>query len=275
MAQQESLDRAAVHSDSQPYSKDELVNIIIERLDKSTEEETLEFHEVDISIAWQTIDELERREGLRSHRTTYDSLQKILKLVIGPCIIHDIHFTWFIHQIMLNPSLIVKEKMDLHIFASPRFENFQAPYTASHKEPDQCILPPGKSLPTVVIESGWSETKPQLYRDRDLWLRGGVGNIQVVIILKWSADSERKVKGDIEVYDLDTLGNIRCISCEAILPCPPAKIAATQRISLTKGQLFGPRLFPARNDDAVVDLDMKELREIAATYILQQGYTPM
>lgn len=173
------------------------------------------------------------------------------------------------------------------------FENFQAPYTASHKEPDQCILPPGKSLPTVVIESGWSETKQQLYRDRDLWLKGGVRNIQVVIILKWGADPERKVRGDIEVYDLDTLGNIRCISCEvsgndldqpmvylpntrkAILPCPPAEIAATQRISLTKGQLFGPSLFPARNDDAVVDLDMKELREIAAMYILQQGYTPM
>lgn len=66
----------------------------------------------------------------------------------------------------------------------------------------------------MVIESGWSETKPQLYRDRDLWLKGGVGNIQVVIVLKWSADSERKVRGDIEVYDLDNVGNIRCISCE-------------------------------------------------------------
>lgn len=68
MAQQESLDRAAMHPGSQPYSKDELVNIIMESLDKSTEEETLEFHEVDISTAWQTIDELERREGPRLHR---------------------------------------------------------------------------------------------------------------------------------------------------------------------------------------------------------------
>lgn len=68
MAQHE---RAAVRSDrsdSQPYSKDELVDIIIEKLDKSTEEETLEFHDIDISTAWQTIDELERREEGKAHR---------------------------------------------------------------------------------------------------------------------------------------------------------------------------------------------------------------
>lgn len=172
------------------------------------------------------------------------------------------------------------------------FENFQAPYTASRKEPDQCILPAGKSLPTVVIESGWSETKPQLYRDRDLWLKGGVGNIQVVIILKWSADSERKVKGDIEVYDLDTLGNIRCITCEvggiistnawytnhlmkAIFPCPSAEVAATQKINLTKDQLFGPNLSLARNDTSTIDLNVNGLREVAAKHIDHQGYTPM
>lgn len=61
-------DCAATRSDDQPYSKDELVGIIIEKLDKSTEEETLEFHDVDVSTAWQTIDELERREEGRAHR---------------------------------------------------------------------------------------------------------------------------------------------------------------------------------------------------------------
>lgn len=61
-------DCAATRSDNQPYSKEELVDIIIEKLDKSTEEETLEFHDVDISTAWQTIDELERHEEGRAHR---------------------------------------------------------------------------------------------------------------------------------------------------------------------------------------------------------------
>ncbi|OJJ78968.1 uncharacterized protein ASPGLDRAFT_40355 [Aspergillus glaucus CBS 516.65] len=268
-------DCAATRSDNQPYSKEELVDIIIEKLDKSTEEETLEIHDVDISTAWQTIDELERHEEGRAHRTTYDSLQKLLKLVIAPCLIHQVHFPWLSDQIKLYSSLTFKEKNDLRILPSPRFENFQAPYTASRKEPDQCILPAGKSLPTVVIESGWSETKPQLYRDRDLWLKGGVGNIQVVIILKWNADSERKVKGDIELYDLDNVGNIRCISCEAIFPCPPAEVAATQNISLTKDQLFGPNLSLARNDASTIDLNVDGLREIAAEYIGHQGYTPM
>lgn len=125
----------ATHSDSQPYSKDELVDIIIEKLNKSTEEETLEFHDVNISTAWQTIDELERREEGRAHRyestsrtlisthilirTTYDSLQKTLKLVIAPCPIHEIHFPWFSNQVKLYSSLTSKEKSNLCILPSP------------------------------------------------------------------------------------------------------------------------------------------------------------
>jgi hypothetical protein len=64
-------------------------------------------------------------------------------------------------------------------------------------------------LPTLVVESGWSESLPELYHDRDLWLTGGAGSVQVVMILKWSKSSAGQVKGDIEVFDLDHFGNVR------------------------------------------------------------------
>jgi hypothetical protein len=64
-------------------------------------------------------------------------------------------------------------------------------------------------LPTAVIESGWSESKLQLYCDRDLWLRGGQGSVEVVLIIKWSKNAARLVKGTIEVFDLDAQGNVR------------------------------------------------------------------
>lgn len=62
----------------------------------------------------------------------------------------------------------------------------------------------------MVVESGWSESKVQLYRDRDLWLRGGQGSVEVVLIIKWSKNAARVVKGTIEVFNLDAQGNVRC-----------------------------------------------------------------
>lgn len=50
----------------------------------------------------------------------------------------------------------------------PAFTEFGGNYASSRKEPDLCIKPVGMVLPTVVIESGWSESREQLYDDRDL-----------------------------------------------------------------------------------------------------------
>jgi hypothetical protein len=97
------------------------------------------------------------------------------------------------------------------------------PYQASEKEPDFCVIPigpPRPTLPTLVIETGWSESRPQLYQDRDLWLRGGQGFVQVVLIIKWTRNTVKQVKGDIEVFDLDAAGNPRLlqreVSCKTI-----------------------------------------------------------
>jgi hypothetical protein len=70
------------------------------------------------------------------------------------------------------------------------------------------------SLPTLVIESGWSESRTQLYEDRDLWLTGGAGSVQVVLIMKWTKNAAKQVKGDIEVFDLDPFGNVRTLQQE-------------------------------------------------------------
>jgi hypothetical protein len=63
------------------------------------------------------------------------------------------------------------------------------------------------TLPTVVIESGFSESMAQLHRDRDLWLKGGQGCVQIVIIIKWTRHASKKAKGDVEVFNLDTNGD--------------------------------------------------------------------
>ena len=68
--------------------------------------------------------------------------------------------------------------------------------------------------PTLVIESGWSESRPELHQDRDVWLMGAAGTTEAVLILKWSKLTGRKVKGDIEVWDLDPAGHPRLLQQE-------------------------------------------------------------
>ena len=71
-------------------------------------------------------------------------------------------------------------------------------------------------MPTIVVESGWSESRVRLYQDRDLWLIGGRGSVNVAIIIKWTKIHVNKVSGDIEVFDLDPQGAVRSLQREVI-----------------------------------------------------------
>lgn len=50
-----------------------------------------------------------------------------------------------------------------------------------------------------------------------LWLKGGAGFVQVVLLIKWTQITDNRVKGFIEVYDLDPAGNERLIQSEVII----------------------------------------------------------
>ena len=96
--------------------------------------------------------------------------------------------------------------------------NFGPPYINSSKQPDQAILPPNQDNPTVVVEAGWSESVPKLHKDMRLWLVGGAGSVQVVLLFKWTKISGNQVKAFAEVYDLDpATGNERLLQTEVII----------------------------------------------------------
>jgi len=97
------------------------------------------------------------------------------------------------------------------------FHGFAPPFASSSKEPDQCIRPRGLATPTVVFESGWSESHLGLLRDADLWLRGGAGNVQLVFIFNWSKLTGNRVKGVVEVYNLNQAGNMNLIQAVVII----------------------------------------------------------
>ncbi|CUS12289.1 unnamed protein product, partial [Tuber aestivum] len=40
-------------------------------------------------------------------------------------------------------------------------------------------------FPTIVLESGWSESQAQLERDSQLWFQGSAGAVKVVLLFKF------------------------------------------------------------------------------------------
>jgi hypothetical protein len=96
------------------------------------------------------------------------------------------------------------------------FTGFLGRYTSSRKEPDAHVIPDSLNMPTIVVESGWSKSQARLHRDRDLWLIGGRGSVNVAIIIKWAKTGGNKVSGDIEVFDLDPQGAVRSLQREVI-----------------------------------------------------------
>ena len=49
-----------------------------------------------------------------------------------------------------------------------------------------------------------------------LWLKGGAGFVQVVLLIKWTKNKDNQVKAFVEVYDLDSAGNERLLQSEVI-----------------------------------------------------------
>ena len=50
-----------------------------------------------------------------------------------------------------------------------------------------------------------------------LWLKGGAGAVRVVLLFKWSKVAGNRVKGDVELYNLDIAGNENLIQAEVII----------------------------------------------------------
>lgn len=145
------------------------------------------------------------------------------------------------------------------------------PYKGAKKEPDYLIRPEGLRLPTFTVESGWTETMTRLQDDLNLLLVGGNGDIKVVLVVKWTRNSENKVKGTAHLYGLDrnampVLKNAVCIFPPPSGPDPP--------FSIKRRDLFGPQLLPGRNGSDDLVLDVGILRRVAANTLNLMGLDP-
>lgn len=108
------------------------------------------------------------------------------------------------------------------------FDKFTRIYAGSSKEADLTIGPTVALYPSIVFESGWSESFPALRRDKDLWIGGCGGHVELVILVKFNKLAGGRVSGMIEVWAGDAAANEWLIQTEVIanLPCKYKKTAA-------------------------------------------------
>ncbi|KAJ9216105.1 hypothetical protein DTO166G4_2349 [Paecilomyces variotii] len=262
-------------SANHPISHHEILNKLHRELSQGEGEQSLEWELVDIAVAERIGQELDRTLENRNIRFTFDACTKTLRLVTMVSDIHECHIPWLsfsFGELRANGLLTTPEFRSISIHVCTRFTGFLGQYTSSRKEPDAHIIPLSLDMPTVVVESGWSESRAQLQRDRDLWLIGG--RVNVMIVIKWVKSSSNEVAGDIAVFDLDSQGAVRCLQQQIIFPEPPPSIADAQQIRLTRGQIFGSSLPPGQNAAQILPLELSELRYQARASLRRMGLTP-
>ncbi|GLA87419.1 hypothetical protein AtubIFM56815_001845 [Aspergillus tubingensis] len=141
----------------------------------------------------------------RSPTLGYDSATEIFSVNMAT-FLHNCCLSWTSDQILeahLQGIFTSNESRHVNLGGNSGFYgNFVSPWADSYKEPDTYIInyESPSPLPTVVIESGYTESTARLYADRDLWLQGGAPHVNVVILIKWNKRVDNHIGGWIKLH---------------------------------------------------------------------------
>ena len=86
------------------------------------------------------------------------------------------------------------------------------------KEPDLSFFPAGpdgllRDFPSIILESGWSSSRPELADERRLWHEGSGGRVRVVILVKlYRANVQNQVRAILEISRAASLGTIAAVT---------------------------------------------------------------
>ncbi|KAF7616227.1 hypothetical protein AFLA_009725 [Aspergillus flavus NRRL3357] len=190
--------------------------------------------------------------------------------------LHGVQIRWvgYTSGVWVRKGLMNEAESDIFdIGAGTTLDGFTGQYTHSSKEPDLFLCPATDDLPSIVVESGFSESWPRLHADKDLWMYGST-TVNVVILLKWSKCVRTRCKGKVEVWTRNPAGGL--MMCEKpIFPRPvPAPDPDTDVVQFTKLDLFGKHIVAGQNPMTVLSLGLSELRDHARHRMSLMGLTP-
>ncbi|KAJ5495112.1 hypothetical protein N7539_000228 [Penicillium diatomitis] len=181
-----------------------------------------------VSSLWaeQTVDSINQTRDGYSTRKNYNSFTQVLRITIMPTVLHDCVQTWWrLSEIAMRDTgdLTGYEQAQIETLVGTTLEFQSGPYRCSRKEPDFFIRAKNDALPSLVMESGWSESWNHLMDDMSLLLVGGDGAINAVVILSWQLNRRtRLVSGFVELYVRDRSGMPMLRQREDVFPAPPS-----------------------------------------------------
>ncbi|GKZ65866.1 hypothetical protein AnigIFM60653_011483 [Aspergillus niger] len=270
--------RSTTHLEAQPMTAQKIFNEIVRKIPKIHDFTEIVYEGIEPEKGALVCDSLLESSVVESScaRVNFNSRTGTLWVRVMPTELHDVHHRWVFNaaQNWTRGSLMTPDEMDLLDFGvGTRFSSFTGTYLHSQKEPDLFLRPDSDRCPSVVIESGWSESWPRLYADRDLWMLGTT-NVNVVMLLKWTKLVRNRVKGSLEMWKRSPTGGLD-LSITPIFPAPvPSPDLGAEEVQLTKKDVFGSHMEAGQNPNAVLPLDMAKLRLFAQHRMAFMGLTP-
>ncbi|KAN0071895.1 hypothetical protein V8E54_009624 [Elaphomyces granulatus] len=276
-------------ADISPQQTDELLNSIKETILSTTESCDLYFENIPptagfhITSSFREDPEIESalpRYVIHSNlhrRVSYNSYTRTLKARVHPTFILDSHQGWFHNEILhmfVSGFLTGAEHDQLCFEVGTSRSSLHSPRFRRPKEPEGFIRPfeSRANLPTIAVETGWSESWPILLNEKDLWLLGGAPDVQLVFLIVWTQLDGNRVQGDLYVYGRDVTGAPILMQAEQIFPVSPGN--PPQLIYITRSQLFGTTVPLDRNPNDIYALSIDNFRRRADPSIRRMGFTP-
>jgi hypothetical protein len=193
-------------------------------------------------------------------RKTHDTKNRTVRIKVMSTGIHNCITPWLVKEMsswLQNHTITQAEESLLNVGMGTTLELRRGPYRGSKKEPDFFFQVDDHIMPTVVVESGWSESDTRLYNDMNLLLVGN-GSLRVVIIVKWRKLQGNRVSGTVELFLRDRNGIPRLEQSETVFPDPTT--GNNQRLGIRRRDIFGPALLAGRSGSDVLYLDINQLR---------------
>ncbi|EER40479.1 predicted protein [Histoplasma capsulatum var. duboisii H88] len=137
----------------------------------------------------------------------------------------------------------------------------------------------GFAAPGNVIETGRAESWPHLNAAKGLWLEGGGGAVQLVLLIKWTKTKGNRIEGELQVHGRGPASNIVLLQTEVgstVLYILHTNNSGcdTRSIPIAGGQLFGSRVFNGRNPHDIYNLSVSNVPTKAAGSIGAMGFVP-
>ncbi|KAG0138226.1 hypothetical protein HOY82DRAFT_596307 [Tuber indicum] len=208
---------------------------ILRAMDKavaSRKTDPLVFKQLNPMVSYQILQTLRCREDYTNtldFRLHFIAPDGYLRVVI-PSAVHESAVGWmrkqwasWIHQNLLIPS--ATEAIDDVLIT---YDNFVGIFEGSSKTPDLAYIPCfkgiGSQFPSIVLESGWTESEAQLLRDGEIWQQGTAGAVKVVLLFKMCAPNiNNEIKATLHICRYSA-NQVPVMSSYAIFPPPVAFI---------------------------------------------------